>query len=379
MNSSTTLIPGATIVADADPPQLAVFARPEQHEKLQEFLGPPTTIELDGTDRRAEVYTLQQATPAEVADVIKSLLPKAEVATDAEGGRLVVVASAAQHAILQQMIQQFDSPPAADRELKFYPLPDRLAEDAESILKAFVPKATIQLKSDPRRLMVIASESEQQTVERLLQQLSSTATQMTQKTLRVYTVTPEQRRQFVSTYKQIVPELQTITVQETQQPNELQIVADETQQLQVAKLLEELKQQFPDEPRQLKFYDVTAALRARFMSLKDQLAPQLRDVQVVEGDQPDRMGLVATDAEHVQATDLLQQLRSGLPDEEAQLRVFPVTPTPAQTIPGAIALAAERAAGNPHGRNVAADRTDHLGPPAQHERHHNGPAVPGRS
>ena len=239
----------------------------------------------------------------------------------------MVVASAAQHAILQQMIQQFDAPPAADRQLKYYPLPERETGDLENILQTFVPKATIQLQSDSRRLMVIATASEQETIERLLSQLSTTATDTPQKQLRVFTVTPEQRRQFVSTYKQISPELTTITILESSQPNELQIVAREDQQQRVAELLQELKEQFPDELRQLKFYDVTPALRARFSALKDQLAPELRDVQVLDGDQPDRMGLVATDIEHARATDLLQQLRSELPVQESQLQVYAVTPS----------------------------------------------------
>ena len=207
------------------------------------------------------MYTLEAATPTEVAGVIKSLLPKAEVATDAAGGRVVVVASQAQHALLQRMLQQFDTSPAADRQLEFYAIPDRATDELQSILKVFVPKATIQLQADPRRLMVIASPSDQKTVKRLLEQLSTTATEAQQKSLRVYSVTAEQRRQFVATYQQLAPQLKTIAIQESPRPNELQVLGDQDQQQRVAKLLEDLKQQFPDEPRQLKFYDVPAALR----------------------------------------------------------------------------------------------------------------------
>ena len=106
----------------------------------------------------------------------------------------------------------------------------------------------------------------------------------------------------------------------------MHVVGDLHQQQRVARLLEELILQFPDAPRQLKFYDVPAALRTRFTTLKEQLAPELKEVQIVEGDRPDRMGLVATEAEHLRAEDLLKQLRGDLPVEESHLRVYPVTP-----------------------------------------------------
>ncbi len=321
------LAPGATMAGDSDPARLAVFARPDQHRKLQELLGPPSGMDLEMGDRRADVYTLKHAEPDELADVIENLLPKAEVATDEAGGRMVVVATSAQHAILAQMIQQFDSPPAADRELKFYPLPDRARSDLQDILQSFVPKAEIQIQTDPRRLMVIASPEEQTTVDRLLTQLGSTSNDVPQKRLRVYTVTAEQRKQFVATYKQIAPELETITIQETSRPDELQIVADEAQQQRIAEWLQELKEQFPDAPRKLKFYDLPASLRARFLSLKDQLAPELRSLQVVDGDRPDRLGVVASDVEHAQVADLLQQLQTELPVEESQLQVYPTSPS----------------------------------------------------
>ena len=165
------LVPDAAIAADTNPPRIAVFARPDQHKKLEELLGKPLTDELETGERRAEVYKLQVATPAEVAGVIKSLMPRAEVATDAAGGRVVVVASPAQHALLQRMLQQFDTSPSADSQLESYPLPDRASDELQSVLKVFVPKATIQLQADPRRLMVIASVNDQQTVKRLLEQL----------------------------------------------------------------------------------------------------------------------------------------------------------------------------------------------------------------
>ncbi len=79
------LVPDAAIAADTNPPRLAIFARPDQHKKLEELLGKPLTDELDSGNRQVQVYTLEVATPTEVAGVIKSLLPKAEVATDAVG------------------------------------------------------------------------------------------------------------------------------------------------------------------------------------------------------------------------------------------------------------------------------------------------------
>ncbi|MCA9150007.1 MAG: hypothetical protein KDA92_11930, partial [Planctomycetales bacterium] len=90
---------------------------------------------------------------------------------------------------------------------------------------------------------------------------------------------------------------------------------------------EEIKQQFPAEPRSIHYYEADAALRSRFNSLRSQLAPDLGQIQLLEDPQDARLGIVATDSQHQQVQALLDELKRELPQVQEQLKVFAVTPT----------------------------------------------------
>ncbi len=309
-----------------------VIASPSDQKTVKRLLEQLSTTATEALQKSLRVYSVTAEQRRQFVATYQQLAPQLKTIAIQESPRpneLQVLGDQDQQQrvakLLEDLKQQFPDEP---RQLKFYDVPAALRTRFTTLKDQLVPELKqVQIVDgdQPDRMGLVATEAEHKRAADFLEQLRN-GLPLDVKSLRVYSVTAEQRRQFVSSYQQIAPELKTILIQESPRPNELQVVGDPHQQQCVAKLLEELKQQFPDEPRQLKFYDVPAALRTRFTTLKDQLAPELKQVQVVDGDRPDRLGLVATDAEHVRAADLLRQLRGDLPLEESLLRVYPVTP-----------------------------------------------------
>ena len=87
------------------------------------------------------------------------------------------------------MLDRVDASESRRRQLRTYELDRFVAAQIDAVLKPLVPDAQITRDTDRNRLIVIASEDDQSTVERILKQLKDSATPPPVKRLQFYELT----------------------------------------------------------------------------------------------------------------------------------------------------------------------------------------------
>ncbi|MCP4194619.1 MAG: hypothetical protein GY768_28765 [Planctomycetaceae bacterium] len=317
------VLPQASFRVESDPLRLFAFAPAKDHEILEQSLQKLEAV-ADGKAQRANVYNLENSEPSTVAEALQSLYPRISVVVD--GRRLVVVADGAEQAVVATLVKELDVASNESRILKSYVRPRDSLPNTLKVLASLVPDAEIQEDTAADRWLVIASDDDHEQVALILDQLGSEDRQKLRKQLRLYDVTAEQRKQFLSTYRKLDPNLGMIEVIEGGAPGDLRIVTDQSTHQRVAELLKDLKAQFPPIKRELRFYPANGQLRQRLNSLRSKLAPELVRIEIVDDPLGRGLGVIASEKEHEQFAAVLQEVRDTIPSKEAMLRAFPVTP-----------------------------------------------------
>ena len=152
----TAEMPGLTVVADAEPGVLSIWAKPTQHVLLADII---SQLKLDVPhDRKHRFlsYTIASADPAVVLSTLQSLLPHARLSLDPRTRRLLGWCSPDDHEKIKQVLEQMDSGAAEDAQdqLMVYPVPDTNPAVALAVLMQTLPD--VQFHSDPAAGTIIA-------------------------------------------------------------------------------------------------------------------------------------------------------------------------------------------------------------------------------
>ena len=125
-------------------------------------------------------------------NILKEMVPTAQLTADAENKRLIAVATAADHEAIQKIVEQFESstPPEEPRKLAVYPVTAAQKKRFEAVLPSLqteMPGLQVLSDADPGSLTIWARPSEQIKIAELIQQLEQDVPQTEQLQLVTYT------------------------------------------------------------------------------------------------------------------------------------------------------------------------------------------------
>ena len=265
--SLTVDFPEIRLVAEGEPNELTIWAKPSQHELLKTVI---ETLVTDGNEegkRQLVSHPLRSADPTTALTVLKGLVPNAKISLDSLNRNLVAIASPEDHALIKTNIEKLqpgDLGPDAP-VLRFYPLEQPLPPSALAAFTRLVPKATVTLDTDGKWLQVVATALDHTLVKNNLEELTKGLPLVEKRKLLVYPVTPAQRTRFQSVLPSLMADLPEIRVVTDGTLNELAIWAKPSQHTVLKSVLDELKTEAPaNEKNQLvsyplKFADPTTA------------------------------------------------------------------------------------------------------------------------
>lgn len=181
--SATTVlmqsVPTAAISSGAHPDQIAVVATATDHEKVKEVLLQLQTASKANPQKTLVVYDIRGTDPAAVQAVLQPLIDAdVNVTADSTGRRLYVRAFPEQQQKVKSTIEQITSSLNPDDQLKTktYLVGAPNADEAQEVLLALYPDATIVTDSD-RKLIVATATSEQHImIEQIAQQMAEGGT-----------------------------------------------------------------------------------------------------------------------------------------------------------------------------------------------------------
>ncbi len=385
----STLLPTARITVDIRSRSLIAVGTQNDHQAISalvEQLGAEAEAARTAADLRT--YPIESAQSSTAVTLLATTAPEAKVTPDPIGRRLLIMATPEDHQRIEQLIKSITVSGENGRRLEIYPARDIDTSSVTSLLTTLAPQAAVTVDTVNRRMLVIASADDHQTVNDVLEQVrgdstssgpelksyalkpkitAASVTSLLASLVPRATVTPDEasRRLLISAstsdhaiiaqvMEQVemagggeLPELRfyplekadgttlvTIlramvpTAQLTHQPEarRLSAVAVNTDHLVIAKTIQQLEAASAEsEKRVLKIYDVTAAQRTRFQSISSQLAAELPGMQVIVDAQPEELAIWATPSQQTVLSEVLAQLQRTIPaEQQAKLIVYPL-------------------------------------------------------
>lgn len=307
--------PQAKVAVDAAGNRVMVFAAENQQRQVAETLETLGALVIPDKSAQVRLFSLRRADPTVASQMAQAVSPRATVNVDATTKTLIVRALPAELEIIAQLVDQLDN--AATQQgltLKSYDFPRGTHTEFLGVLAGIAPKAKIQVDDRAGKLLVIAEERDQQALADLITQYQGSKQGATPSRLHGYEVTPELKTRFLALQATLPNEFGKLQVIPDELSNRLTIWADAGQHDLVAKMLEDLKAQTPDQSGlALKSYETSVEDLTGLQAL---LQPQFPGAKITANPTGDRLLVWASPEQQEKFAAQLAALTAELPRKE---------------------------------------------------------------
>lgn len=162
----TAVVPDAKISSDTLNKMLIVTANTEDHAKIDEVL--KQADQRGGGDLTTEAYSLRTANPTTIMVALRPVVPDATISADPTNRVLIVTASADDHARVKTIVDAADRRGEGELVTEAYSLKWANPRTLEAALAPVVPNATVTADVTNKTLVVTATESDQQLVQKVV-------------------------------------------------------------------------------------------------------------------------------------------------------------------------------------------------------------------
>jgi len=168
-------LPGMQLLTDAEPGELAVWAKPSQHAVIAEVLNRLRRDVPENQKPRLIAYPIKEVDATSVHEVLTNLFPDFKITVDAKTSRLLIWAKPADHTTVRAAIEQLDSRTAVETELKLmaYPVDGMDSAVALQVVQRELPDVAVIPDQTAGTLIVRARLREHERVASLLDALRS--------------------------------------------------------------------------------------------------------------------------------------------------------------------------------------------------------------
>lgn len=274
-----TVLPTAQVLSDTPNQRLLVMATESEHERVVLLLKSLETAADNG--RSLKMYSSERIDTTSVASLLASVTPQASVTMDVVNRRMMVLATEADHAQIQKVLDQVQLPDTESvRSLKSYPLkPKTTSTTIVTLLASLAPRASVSADEVNRRLLITASEKEHGLITQVIEQVEKDAVGV-QPELRFYPLVKVTGTTTLPVLQSIVP-LAKITY--LADGNRYSVIATVDDHKLFAATLEQLEANASEIQKTLKFYDVAAIGSADARTLLATTYPDITFVPTTEG------------------------------------------------------------------------------------------------
>ncbi len=342
MESMTDELPGLKVIADAEPGELAIWARPSQQITVGQLIDQLKRDVPAEEKYQLVAYQIRSADPASVLNVLQNLFPDTQIVLDAKARRLAIWTRPEQHQAIRAAIEQLDSDelPATQDKVMVYPIRDADPTVAISILQEMLPDVTFQSDTTAGTIIATGRERDQQRVKQLLEQLQVGNSPENRPRLEVYPYPyPAQQTSppslkspvtagvklpepssLISALQQLAPDAQFTL--DTKGKRLLVVATPEDHQVIKAALDQVAQSMTFEEGEQLVVYSVKSADPASVLKLLESLFP---DARTVLDEKTGRLAVWTGPKQHLAIRAAIEQLDSrGSGGGKEEVAVYPL-------------------------------------------------------
>lgn len=323
--SMTTDLPDVKVLAGGEPNELAIWAKPTQHEIIKLLLESLESDEAGPEKQQLVTYPLRSADPTTTSATLKSLVPDAKISLDTVNKSVIAIAVPDDHKLIKSTIEKLQpgEPDPDAPVVRFYELEQPLPATSVTAFARLVPKATVTADTEGRWLQVVASPTDHDLIKSHLDELLKGLPAAEKKKLVVYTVTPAQRIRFQAVLPSLKTDLPDIRVVTEGDPNELAIWAKPSQHEMLKGVFAELEKEAPvAEKYRLVSYPLKATDATAASTMLQTLFP---GTKITVEASTNRLLIWTRPTEHVAIKEALEELDSDeAGDRRDKVMVYPV-------------------------------------------------------
>jgi type II secretory pathway component GspD/PulD (secretin) len=186
--SLKTDLPDIRVITEGDPNELAIWAKPSQHELLKGIFD-ELIREVPVTEKYQLIsYPLKGADATTASTVLQTLFPGTKINVDVTTNRLLIWTRPTEHAAIKEALQELDSDDAGERQDKVmvYPVPEIDLDVAIGLLQSILPKVRVMKDIKARTIVAWARKGDQETIARTLASMRSSADRSGMAHLKIY-------------------------------------------------------------------------------------------------------------------------------------------------------------------------------------------------
>ncbi|MEE8451324.1 MAG: secretin N-terminal domain-containing protein [Thermoguttaceae bacterium] len=237
------LLPGVKLLHDTSGEAIIAFARESDHQLIATTLKQMQVPEDEQSKPRLAVYPLQYTDVDTVSDVLRDVVPDAEVTEDEREDRLIVMASPADHTVIEGVIEQMDVENPADAATTVM-VHEIEAGGSHStayymmrLLREVVPQASMTIGSNANQLIVWATPEDHAAIGGVIEKLNGDGSPENAPKVAVYTLKYTDVDTVEHVLRDAVPEAE---VTEDEEANKLIVWARPDDHAVIAEVLKQL-------------------------------------------------------------------------------------------------------------------------------------------
>jgi type II secretory pathway component GspD/PulD (secretin) len=330
----SALFPDVKLVHDAKANQLMAHAPPEKKTAIEGVLA---RIRDDASDTapRLERHPLRRSRSdrgdrSETYTMFRAVAPDAVFRYDFESNELIVWAPPEQQAKIREMIEQLGQAgsPAEQRQLEVYRVHQSDPAALVTVLERMLPDVRFAVDTATRSIVALAGPTEQQTIKSTIEQLEH---QEDDQTLKVYSLTPQQRKRVQAALTSLAKELPGMQVVPDDASGDLSVWATAEQHARIAGVVEQVNLAKPATDQfEVATYPISAADVSSVLTVLQTLLPEVKFVADAKAKQIVAWAAPA-DQETIRRT--IEQLDADHADEKRpQLMSHPIADAAPDTL-----------------------------------------------
>ena len=315
-----TVVPTSRIAVNTTTRSLIAVGTLADHEAIRALIEQlEAQTESAATERVLKTYPASSAIATTIVTLMTTAVPKAQVLSDTANQRLLVMATADEHARIDLLLKSLETAENTGKQLKIHEADQIDTVSVIALLTTLTPQAAVTVDAVNKRLLVVASEQDQAKVADVLNQ-ARIPEAASLRSLKSYPLQPK------ITSATIITLLTTLAPRASVTPDEvnrrLLITATKDEHVLVDQVIQQVQNDAIGIQPELRFYPLKKVSGTTSLAILQSIAPLAKITFQADAN---RYSVIATGDDHAAIAAMLEQLETGSADIQRDLKFYDVS------------------------------------------------------
>jgi type II secretory pathway component GspD/PulD (secretin) len=314
-----TVVPGARITVNSATRSLIAFGSLADHESIRALIEQlETQTNSAATEKVLVTYPASAANSSTIVTLLATVVPQAQVISDTAHQRLLIMATADEHARVELLLQSMAVAETDGKRLQVHDANHIDTSSVSALLATLTPQAAVTIDAINKRLLVVASEQDQARVTDVLTQVRTTDAE-SNRALKSYPLQPKTNSSTIVTLLASLVPRAAATIDDVNR--RLLITATEDEHTLIDQVIQQVQKDAVGVQPELRFYPLTKVSGPTSLTILQSIAPQATITFQADAN---RYSVIATTNDHDAIAATLEKMETASQDLQRDLKFYDV-------------------------------------------------------